>query len=73
MIRSCRLLARFRTCPMRGEFVGGHPKLKIFGYSEAAMFLRGVPAGDVAGIISIHGAREFGVEAEAPVRLCVYQ
>jgi predicted protein tyrosine phosphatase len=46
-----------------------HPQLAIYGYSEAAMFLRGTPKPDVAGIISIHGQREFGVEADAPRRL----
>lgn len=33
------------------------------------MFLRGSPPPNVAGIISIHGRREFGVEAEVPHRL----
>jgi predicted protein tyrosine phosphatase len=44
-----------------------HPPLAIFGCSEAAMFLRGRP--NVAAIISIHGGREFGVEADAAHRL----
>ena len=46
-----------------------HPQLAVFGYSEAAMFLRGTPVPDVTGIISIHGSREFGVEAEVLPRL----
>src|SRR4051812_26422532 len=46
-----------------------HPQLAVFGYSEAAMFLRGSPKPSVTGIISIHGAREFGVEAEVSRRL----
>jgi predicted protein tyrosine phosphatase len=46
-----------------------HPPLAIFGYSEAAMFLRRTPAPSVAAIISIHGAREFGVEAAVTHRL----
>ena len=46
-----------------------HPQLCILGYSEAAMFLRGSPTPNVAAIISIHGAREFGVEAEVAHRL----
>jgi predicted protein tyrosine phosphatase len=33
------------------------------------MFLRGTSGADVAAIISIHGRREFGVEAEVPRRL----
>jgi predicted protein tyrosine phosphatase len=40
-----------------------HPSLTILGYSQAAMFLRGERQPDVAGVISIHGAREFGVDA----------
>jgi predicted protein tyrosine phosphatase len=46
-----------------------HPQLVIFGYSEAAMFLRGSSKPHISGIISIHGSREFGVEAEVPQRL----
>lgn len=46
-----------------------HPRLSIFGYSEAAMCLRGTARPDVSAIISIHGAREFGVEADVPHRL----
>src|SRR5215213_7047308 len=46
-----------------------HPQLVVLGYSEAAMFLRGTPKPNVTGIISIHGGREFGVEAEVPRRL----
>src|SRR4051794_36164858 len=45
------------------------PALVILGYSEAAMFLRGSPAPQLAGVISIHGAREHGVEATPPKRL----
>lgn len=41
--------------------------MAIFGCSEAAMFLRGRP--NVAAIISIHGSREFGVEADVAPRL----
>jgi predicted protein tyrosine phosphatase len=40
-----------------------HPQVVILGYSEAAMFLRGTSGAEVTGIVSIHGAREFGVEA----------
>jgi predicted protein tyrosine phosphatase len=43
--------------------------LSIFGYSEAAMFLRGASRPDVAAIISIHGSREFGVEADVAHRI----
>jgi predicted protein tyrosine phosphatase len=46
-----------------------HPPLVILGYSEASMFLRRSPRPEVAGIISIHGRREFGVEADAPHRI----
>ena len=46
-----------------------HPQLAVLGYSEAAMFLRGSPKPNVTGIISIHGGREFGVEAEVSRRL----
>jgi predicted protein tyrosine phosphatase len=46
-----------------------HPKLTIFGYSEAAMFLRGTPKPSVTAIISIHGGREFGIEADVRKRL----
>ena len=40
-----------------------HPRLVILGYSGAAMFLRGASAADLAAIISIHGRREFGLQA----------
>ena len=46
-----------------------HPELAIFGYSEAAMYLRRAPSPSVGAIISIHGRREFGVEADVPHRL----
>ena len=46
-----------------------HPQLVILGYSEAAMFLRANPKPDVAAVISIHGAREFGIELQVPHRL----
>lgn len=46
-----------------------HPPLLIFGYSEAAMFLRRTPRPKVGAILSIHGGREFGVEADVPRRL----
>ena len=46
-----------------------HPTLVILGYSEAAMFLRRQPPPTLAGLISIHGRREFGVAAPAPRRL----
>jgi predicted protein tyrosine phosphatase len=46
-----------------------HPQLAIFGYSEAAMFLRGTPRPDVSAMISIHGAREFPVEADVAHRM----
>ena len=46
-----------------------HPQLAIFGYSEAAMFLRKAPKPNVSAIISIHGRREFGIEADVPYRL----
>jgi predicted protein tyrosine phosphatase len=39
-----------------------HPELVVLGYSEAAMYVHAAPAPRVAGIISIHGSREFGVE-----------
>src|SRR3954452_17049892 len=46
-----------------------HPSLAIFSYSEAAMFLRLSPAPKLAGIISIQGRREFGVESDVASRL----
>ena len=46
-----------------------NPALVVLGYSEAAMFLRREPAEKLAGLISIHGRREFGVEAQVPRRL----
>jgi predicted protein tyrosine phosphatase len=46
-----------------------HPNLLMLGYSEAAMFLQNVSAPDVVAIISIHGRREFGVEANVEPRL----
>jgi len=45
-----------------------HPQLVVLGYSEAAMFLRGAAGPAVKGIISIHGAREFGLEAAGVTR-----
>jgi len=41
----------------------------ILGYSEAGMYLRGPLGARVAGVISIHGAREFGVEWAGELRL----
>lgn len=49
--------------------VVSHPQLVVLGYSEASMFLRGTAKPKVSSIISIHGAREFGVEAEVARRL----
>jgi predicted protein tyrosine phosphatase len=46
-----------------------HPRVVILGYSEAAMYLGRAPRPPLAGIISIHGRREHGVEAHAPHRL----
>ena len=46
-----------------------HPALAIFGYSDGAMFLRATPKPNVAAIISIHGRREFGIEADVKHRL----
>jgi predicted protein tyrosine phosphatase len=46
-----------------------HPTLVVLGYSEAAMFLRATPRPNVTAIISIHGHREYGVEAEVMHRL----
>ena len=46
-----------------------HPTLVVLGYSEAAMFLRAKPRPNVTAIISIHGRREYGVEAEVMHRL----
>src|SRR4051812_47669709 len=43
--------------------------LIILGYSEAAMFLRGRSARDVAAIISIHAPGEYGVQATVAHRL----
>ena len=45
------------------------PPLAILGYSEAAMFLQGSGGAQVRAIISIHGAREFGVQGDVPHRL----
>lgn len=44
-------------------------QLAILGYSEAAMFLRSSPQPTITAIISIHGNREFGVEANVKHRL----
>jgi predicted protein tyrosine phosphatase len=47
-----------------------HPPLAIYGYSEAAMFLRRRdPKPNIGALISIHGSREFGVEADVARRL----
>jgi predicted protein tyrosine phosphatase len=46
-----------------------HQQLAILGYSEASMFLKGISGSDVAAIISIHGAREFGVQSDINLRL----
>ena len=46
-----------------------HPQLVILGGSEAAMFLRGTPPPKVDALISIHGAREFGIDADIAHRL----
>jgi predicted protein tyrosine phosphatase len=46
-----------------------HPPIAIFGYSEAAMFLRRKPRQPIAGLISIHGPRESAVEFTACDRL----
>lgn len=46
-----------------------YPQLVILGYSEAAMFMRQSPPPKIGAIISIHGCREFGVEASCPHRL----
>ena len=46
-----------------------HPPLVILGYSEAAMFLRGTARPPVAAVVSIHGRREFGVDADMGRRL----
>ena len=46
-----------------------YPELIVLGYSEAAMLLRGHPKPHMSAMISIHGQREFGVEADAPRRL----
>jgi predicted protein tyrosine phosphatase len=45
------------------------PRLVILGYSEAAMYLRGASGGEVGALISIHGPREFGVEAAVSRKL----
>ena len=45
------------------------PQIVVLGYSEAAMLLRKLDRALLAGIISIHGAREFGVEAPGVRRL----
>jgi predicted protein tyrosine phosphatase len=44
------------------------PPIVILGYSEAAMYLQS-PVADVAAVLSIHGQREFGVEAVVDHRL----
>jgi predicted protein tyrosine phosphatase len=46
-----------------------HPQLIVLGYSEAAMFLRMTPLPKVDALISIHGAREFGIEVNVSHRL----
>ena len=45
------------------------PEVVVMGYSEAGMFLRGAEAERVVGVISVHGAREFGVEWRGGRRL----
>jgi predicted protein tyrosine phosphatase len=40
---------------------GMPPTPVILGYSEAAMWLRTDPGETIAGVVSIHGPREFGV------------
>lgn len=44
-----------------------HPSIITLGYSEAAMFLRRVEAGEIGAVISIHGRRENAVEVPAGV------
>jgi predicted protein tyrosine phosphatase len=63
--------ARARTFAAEGLALppDANPSIVILGYSEAAMFLRREPTPVLAGLISIHAGREFGVEAEAPRRL----
>ena len=46
-----------------------HPPILALGYSQAAMLLRRSDAGNVQAILSICGAREFGVEANVAQRL----
>lgn len=43
-----------------------HPSLTILGRSEAAMLLGDTSRAEIRAVISIHGAREFGVEADVP-------
>ena len=45
------------------------PQIVVLGYSEAAMLLRKLDPRLLSGVISIHGAREFGVEAPGIPRL----
>jgi hypothetical protein len=46
-----------------------HPTLEILGYSEAAMYVRGASRPEIRAIISIHGRREYAVEADGVTRL----
>jgi predicted protein tyrosine phosphatase len=46
-----------------------HPPILVFGYSEAAMLLRRPNAANIGAALSIHGKREFPVEAQTPHRL----
>jgi len=46
-----------------------HPPIVALGYSEAAMLLRRPNAAGIGAVISIHGKREFPVEAAIPHRL----
>src|SRR5688500_1170543 len=67
-VADCTSRAVARQTQQATHFMA-HPSLVILGYSEAAMFLRGTPPPNVRAIISVHGPREFGVEAALPHRL----
>lgn len=47
----------------------GHPAIFAMGYSQAAMFLQSPEGAKVRGLVSIHGANEFAIDARVPFRL----
>ena len=50
-----------------------HPPMFVFGYSEAAMFLRKTDRVRISAIIAIHGQREYPVNTEGVAHSLVLQ